>query len=50
MSRFKQDFFKLRDKSGTISAKEMKSVFKAMGITANDNEIKLVVKQMDVDG
>jgi hypothetical protein len=28
----------------------MKSVFRALGIKASDDEIRLVVDQMDVDG
>ena len=42
--------FNFRDKSGTISASELKSVFKALDIKATDQEIKLVLKQMDTDG
>lgn len=39
-----------RDKSGSISAKEMKSVFKALGMKATDAEIRGVVRDMDIDG
>lgn len=39
-----------RDRSGSISAREMKSVFRALGIQASDHEIISVVDKMDVDG
>ena len=38
-----------RDRSGSISVKEMKSVFLALGVVATDQEIKSVVKEMDDD-
>ncbi|RNA20015.1 Calmodulin [Brachionus plicatilis] len=39
-----------RDKSGSISVKEMERVFKSLGIQASREEIRLVVKEMDIDG
>jgi Ca2+-binding EF-hand superfamily protein len=38
-----------RDRSGKISARELKQVFKALKINATDDEIKAVLKQMDRD-
>ena len=48
MNRF--IFYLNRDNSGSISAREMKSVIKALGIEASDSEIHQLMKQMDVDG
>ena len=39
-----------RDKSGNISANEMKLLFEALEIDANDEEISKMIKIMDVDG
>lgn len=41
---------KNRDHSGKISARELKSVFKALDINATDAEIRATLKQMDIDG
>jgi len=40
---------KNRDKSGKISADEMKQVFVALGLRATDQEIKAVIKEMDTN-
>lgn len=39
-----------RDGSGTISASELKTVFKTLDIHVTDHEIKMVLQQMDTDG
>ena len=39
-----------RDRSGTISAKELKALCKELGIKVNDREVHAILKQMDVDG
>jgi hypothetical protein len=39
-----------RDKSGTISSTEIKSLFEALEIGATDEEVLKMVKIMDVDG
>ena len=41
---------KYRDKSGSINARELKAVLKALDISATDREIRAVLKEMDTDG
>jgi Ca2+-binding EF-hand superfamily protein len=38
------------DGSGSISSSELKAVVQALGIAANPNEIKELMKLMDTDG
>ena len=39
-----------RDKSGSISSNELKSVFRALGLQVTDNQARQLIRQMDVDG
>jgi Ca2+-binding EF-hand superfamily protein len=38
------------DGSGTISNRELDSVFKALNVKLNDDQLKQLIKEIDLDG